>query len=120
MEVKDIGRAEFVRRLPARSDLERFIGEEIEWFSNQRGNVIGTIARGDKSKGWNYVVLKQTQTSEFHVCNAVCNFYNHEAARVDCMFAMVEAGQNRPAQFSQMTAETDRITKPEEGHTLHV
>jgi hypothetical protein len=99
MIVKDIGRAEFIRRLSQHSDLEHFIGNEVEWFTNKTGNIIGTIALGDKSMGWNYVILRRNRMGEFHVCDAVCDFYNHAAARVDLMFAMVGAGQSRRAQF---------------------
>ena len=91
MVVKDIGRAEFIGRLSLHSDLEHFIGKEVEWFTNKTGNVIGTIAQGDKSRGWNYVILKRDQLGKFHVCNSVCDFYNQTAARVDFMFAMVGA-----------------------------
>jgi hypothetical protein len=102
MVVKDIGRTEFIRRLSLHSDLEHFIGNEVEWFANKTGNVIGTIAQGDKSRGWNYVILKRNQMGKFHVRNSVCDFYNHAAARVDFMFAMMGAGQSRRAQFPRM------------------
>ena len=102
MIVKDIGRAEFVRRLSLDTDLEDFVGKEVEWFSNETGNIIGTIALGDSSRGWNYVILKRNRIGEFHVRNVVCDFYNHAAARVDLMLAMVGAGQSRPIQFPGM------------------
>ena len=31
--------------------------EQIEWFANTMGNIIGTIA-GKTDKGWSYAVLK--------------------------------------------------------------
>jgi hypothetical protein len=88
MVVKDIGRTEFIHRLSLNNDLEHFIGREVEWFSNKAGNIIGTIALGDKSRGWNYVILKRNQTGKFHVCDVACDLYNHAAARVDFLFAM--------------------------------
>jgi hypothetical protein len=88
MVIKDIGRAEFIHRLSLHSDLEHFIGKEVEWFSNQTGNIIGTIALGDSSRGWNYVILKLNRMGKFHVSNVMCNIYSHAAARVDFMFAM--------------------------------
>ena len=51
MIVKDIGRVEFIRRLSLHSDLEHFIGNEVEWFTNKTGNVIGTIALGRWAPG---------------------------------------------------------------------
>ncbi len=88
MVIKDIGRTEFIHRLPPHTDLEHFIGKEVEWFSNKRGTIIGTIALGDKSKGWNYVILQRKQTRQFQVCEVASDFFNHAAARVDFMFAM--------------------------------
>jgi hypothetical protein len=87
MVAKNIGRAEFIRRLLLHRDLERFIGKEVEWFSNRTGNIIGTIALGDANRGWNSVIFKRNQTGKFHVCNVVCDFYSRAAARVDFMFA---------------------------------
>jgi hypothetical protein len=102
MVIKAIGRVEFIRRLSLDSDLEHFIGKEVEGFSNRTGNILGTIALGDSSRGWNYVILKRNQLGKFHACDVVCDFYNHEAARVDFMFAMVGAGQSREKQFPRM------------------
>jgi hypothetical protein len=99
MVIKAIGRVEFIHRLSLDSDLEHFIGKEVEWFSNKTGNIIGTIALGDRTRGWNYVVLRRNEIGKFHVCDVVCDFYNHAAARVDFMFAMVGAGQRRRKQF---------------------
>ena len=102
MIIKNIGRPEFIRGLSLHSDLERFIGKEVEWFSNKTGNILGTIALGDSSRGWNYVILRRNQMGRFHVCDVVCDFYNHATAKVDFMFAMVGAGHSRRVQFSRM------------------
>jgi hypothetical protein len=102
MVIRAIGRAEFIHRLSLDSDLEHFIGKEVEWFSNKTGNILGTIALGDSSRGWNYVILRRNQRGKFHVCDVVCDFYNHAATKVDCMFAMVGAGQSRRVQFPRM------------------
>jgi hypothetical protein len=105
MVIKAIGRAEFIRRLSLDSDLEHFIGKEVEWFSNRTGNILGTIALGDKAKGWNYVILKRNPLGKFHACDVVCDFYNHGAARVDFMLAMAAAGQSRGEQFRRMACD---------------
>lgn len=102
MVIKNIGRAEFVRRLLPHGDLEHFIGREVEWFSTKKGNIIGTIALGDSNRGWNYIILRRNRTGRLHVCNVVCDFYNHAAARVDFMFAIVGAGQSQRVQFPRM------------------
>lgn len=93
MVITDIGRAEFIDRLSLHSDLERFIGEEVEWFTNKTGTIIGTIALGDSSKGWNYVILRRNRLGKFHVSNVASDFFNHAAARVGFMFAMAGLGR---------------------------
>ena len=102
MVIKAIGRAEFIHRLSLDSDLEHFIGKEVEWFSNRTGNILGTIALGDKGRGWIYVILKRNRQGKFYACDVVCDFYNYGAAGVDFMLAMVAAGQSRGEQFPRM------------------
>ena len=91
MVIKEIGRTEFKRSLSPHSDLELSIGKEVEWFSNKTGNIIGAIALGDQSRGWNFVILKRNQIGRFNVCGVACDFYNLAAARVDFRFAMALA-----------------------------
>jgi hypothetical protein len=43
MAIRATGRAEFIRRLSLKSDLERLVGKEVEWFANAAGNIISTI-----------------------------------------------------------------------------
>ena len=91
MVIKDIGRTEFVNHLSFHKDLEHFIGDEVEWFSNRAGNIIGTVARGDRNKGWNYVILKRNRGGAFQVRNVMGDFYNRAAARVAVVLAMKHA-----------------------------
>ena len=105
MVIRAIGRAEFIHRLSLDSDLEHFIGKEVGWFSNRTGNILGAIALGDKDRGWNYVILKRDQLGKFYACDVVCDFYNHGAARVDFMLAMVAAGRSQGEQFRRMACD---------------
>ena len=90
--IKEIGRREFIRHLSLENDLEHFIGKEVEWYANPTGSLIGTIAFGDRSRGWNYVIFKRNRAGRFHVSRVVCDFYDRAAARVDFMFAMIGGG----------------------------
>ena len=44
---------------------------------------------------------------KFHVCNAVCHFYNQTAARVDFMFAMAGLGRADGYSFPEWPANAD-------------
>ena len=89
MVTKAIGRVEFIRLLPLRSCLERFIGKGIEWFSNKVGNVIGIIALGDSNRRSNYVIFRRNKKANFVACDVRDRFCNQAAARVGLMHAMV-------------------------------
>ena len=54
--------------------------EQVEWFANTVGNIIGTIA-GKTDKGWNYAVLKGDRRGDFRVCNLGGDSFSFTAAR---------------------------------------
>jgi hypothetical protein len=85
MAIRTTGRAEFIRRLSLRGDLERLIGKEVEWFAGAAGNVIGTIALASRDRGWNYVVLRKNQLGNFQASNRRENLFSLNEARVDCL-----------------------------------
>jgi hypothetical protein len=103
MVINNVDRAEFIHLLPSQSDLESFVGKEVEWFSNTAGNVIGTIALGDRNRGWKYAILRRETMGKFHLCNVARDFYSQVAARIHCVFAMAAAGEivfwRRSARF---------------------
>ena len=104
MVINNVDRAEFIHLLSLQSDLESFVGKEVEWFSNTAANVIGTIALGARNRGWNYVVLRREKMGKFHACNVAREFYSQAAAKVHCVFAMAAAGEivfwRRSARFA--------------------
>jgi hypothetical protein len=88
MAIRATGRAEFIRRLSLQSDLERWIGKEVEWFADAAGNVIGTIALAARDRGWNYVVLRKNRLGNFQASNRREDLFSLDEARVDCLQAM--------------------------------
>jgi hypothetical protein len=90
MSVKTIPRSEFDRLLPQNPALENLMVEQIEWFSNRSGNLIGTIAEGKSVAGWNYAVLKRDKKGDFHVRKVMNDFFSLRAARVDLLISRVD------------------------------
>jgi hypothetical protein len=88
MTIRATGRAEFIRRLSLHSDLERWVGKEIEWFADAAGNVIATIALAARDRGWNYVVLRKNKLGNFQASNRREDLFSLDEARVDCLQAM--------------------------------
>ena len=59
MTIKTIPHSEFDRLLPDNPALENLMVEQVEWFSNKLGNLLGIIAEGKSVAGWNYAILKR-------------------------------------------------------------
>ena len=89
MSIKTIPRSEIERLLPYNSALEDIMMEQVEWFSNKSGNLLGTIAKGKSVAGWNYAVLKRDRKGDFRVRKVMDNFFSLKAARVDLMLSMI-------------------------------
>ena len=64
--------------------------EQVEWFSNRSGNLLGAIARGEGVAGWNYAVLKRDKKGDFHVRKVMNNFFSSKAAGVDLLLSMAD------------------------------
>jgi len=90
MTIKTIPRSEFDRLLPHNPALETLMVEQVEWFSNRSGNVLGAIAKGESVAGWNYAILKRDKKGDFHVRKVMNNFFNRNAARVDLLLWMTD------------------------------
>ena len=99
MSARSISRDEFVRCLGLHDDLERFVGKEIEWFADDTGNVIGTIALA--GRGWSCVILKRDKTGGFRVCTVRGSLYSVDAARADVLSEMKVAERTGQKVFPQ-------------------
>lgn len=96
MAFETIGREDFDRFLPPQLVLETLRMEQVEWFANPAGNIIGTIA-GKVENGWKYAVLARDRRGDFRVCNLGGDSYNLAAARSRCLIDM---------RVAEKTAET--------------
>jgi hypothetical protein len=88
MAIRATNRAEFIRRLSLRNDLERWVGKEVEWFVDAQRNIIGTIAIAARYEGWNYVVLAKNRLGKFQAASRRENLFSLDEAREDCLHAM--------------------------------
>jgi hypothetical protein len=88
MGIRTVLHSEFDRLLPHHPILERFMAEQVGWFSNPSGNLLGTIAGGRGVKSWNYAILKRDTRGEFHVRKVMTNFSSLTAARVCLLLSM--------------------------------
>ena len=88
MRIQTVPHSEFDRLLPHHPVLENFMVEQVEWFSNRSGTLLGTIAGGRGLTGWNYAVMKRDTTGDFHVRKVMTNFSSLTAARLCLLLSM--------------------------------
>ena len=96
MNIKIISRSEFDRLLAHHPALKNLMVEQVEWFSNRSGNLLGSIAEGERVAGWNYAILKRGKKGGFYVHKVMNNCSSSNAARVDLLISMAEIAIDEP------------------------
>ncbi len=90
MSFESISREQFDAFQPPSLVLKRLAVEQVEWFTNPVGNVIGTIA-GKDDDGWSYAVLKGDRNGNYHVCTLGGDTFSLRAARSRFLLDMAAA-----------------------------
>lgn len=93
--VKSIAQEKFNQVLEPQLAWHGVMQDEMEWFANKSGTIIGTIAGGKGKPTWQYVILKRNKFGRFQVCAVGENFYDLDAARTDFLLAMAAAKKTR-------------------------
>ena len=122
MNIRTIPHSEFNRLLPHNPALENLMVEQVEWFSNRSGRLLGAIAKGECLADWNYIILKRDKKGNFHIRKVMSNFFNLKAARVDLLLSMAEITIKQPALSVLFTAAIPSgswLTEPASGRTFH-
>ena len=109
MPFESIHREEFDRFLPPHLVLERLMAEQVEWFANTMGNIIGTIA-GKTDDGWSYAVLKGDRRGNYRVCTLGGDTFSLRAARSRFLLDMeaAEKAEEETARLERRKAMTHR------------
>ncbi len=93
------------------------MGEQVEWFSNRSGDVLGFVARGEGAAGWNHAILKRDKEGEFRVRKVMGNFFSLKDARVDLLLLM--AGVEKFDGADRGTANSQLASVPAELFALN-
>ena len=96
MIVKTISRSEFDQLLPHNPVLEHLMVEQVEWFANTSGNLLGTLAKGKGVSDCNYVILKRDQDGHFQVHKVMNNLLDLKTAKDDLLISMAELAIEQP------------------------
>jgi len=106
MSIRTILRSEFDRLLPHDPILEDYMLEQVEWFSNQSGTLLGAIAKGENHAGWNYAIFKQDRHGDFHIRKVMNNRLNLKAVRDELLVSMAGIAIDKPAPGIPSTSAT--------------
>ena len=85
--MRTINQSEFKQLFPYERQLTLFIGEGVEWFTDDTSDVIGIIGQGFSQKIWSYAILKRGQLGYFVVSNVGEYFFNIQMVRSNCLLA---------------------------------
>ena len=100
MPFENISREQFDAFHPPSLVLNRFTEEQVEWFTNTVGNIIGTIA-GKEDDGWSYAVLKGDRNGNYRVCKLGGDGFSLKAARSRFLLDM-EAAEKAEEELARL------------------
>ena len=92
MAISNISRDEFNRIFTFDSELAPYIGEEVEWYTDDAKKIIGVIARGVSGSCWSYAILRRNALGDFVASTLGRDFFvNLQIARAACLREMAAA-----------------------------
>lgn len=81
MRIRLISREEFDRFEPARAEEAEHVFEEVEWFADLHGHIIGVLARDRHDNDWAYVILGRDERGAFRAFENDVSFAARDEAR---------------------------------------
>jgi len=93
--VRPINRKEFNRLFPYTGELTPFIGEGVEWFTDDARRAVGIVGRSSSQLAWRYAVLRRSQFGDFKVAHLGEASADLPTIRDECQRAVAEA-ENEP------------------------
>jgi hypothetical protein len=94
MVIRKIRKFNFDQLLSWHGLLETFLGKQVEWFTDEASNIIGTIAGAEADKGWNFAILRRDRMGYFRMCHLRRDLYTLRTAKTDLRRSMARA-ENR-------------------------
>jgi hypothetical protein len=91
---ESIRKEKFDRFLPPNLGLESLMTWQTEWFANEAGTTIGTLAAGKMNEGWHYAVLGREKSGDFQVYKLGGDAFSLNDARAEFLLEMA-AAENR-------------------------
>jgi hypothetical protein len=77
--------------------MEKFVANEVAWFTDDDGSVFGTITEGKSRKSWGYVILGRDASGEVLLLDRRSNYRSWQVAALQFVLAIDTARQRRLA-----------------------
>jgi hypothetical protein len=65
MAIRPINQKEFERLQPTRKPMDRLVLEQLEWFANETGTLLGTVFFDPAENCWGWAMLDRDEQGEF-------------------------------------------------------
>jgi hypothetical protein len=81
MAIRSVSRDEFDKFKPARSPILEMTIEEVEWFADDGGIVIGVLARDRADDDWSAAILGRDERGQFRAIDMAVSVKTRDEAR---------------------------------------
>jgi hypothetical protein len=95
MVIRRFRKLNFDQLLSLHGLLETFLGKQVEWFTDEASNIIGTVAGAEADGGWNLAVLRRDRRGYFRMCHLKRNLYTLRTATIDLRRSMAKAENSK-------------------------
>jgi hypothetical protein len=101
MPIRAISRGDFEKFKPARHPILSVTIDEVEWFADDDGVVIGVLARDKSDKDWSIAALGRDERGEFRMIDGAVSIANQDDARTELKAKMEKALASGDKMFPQ-------------------
>lgn len=96
MAINRISRWEFTQLLQMPFPFATGIREQVEWWTNDAGTIVGTVAREKSEEGWQCVVFRRNGKGGFRVSTLLSGMESQQIASLRLLEVMGAAKSARP------------------------
>ena len=101
LAINPISRRQFDAFEPARVPIAGLVWEEIEWFADEAGNIIGVLTHDLKDDDWGYAVLGRDSNGVFRAIENDVSIERQDDARTRLVAEMERVAGTGRTVFPQ-------------------
>ena len=101
MAIKTITKVQFDAFSPARTPMATAIATEKAWFTDDAGNIVGTVMFDQSDKDWNYVILGRDERGALRWIEGDSSFSSQDEAEQRLTAAMSKIEESGKTVFPQ-------------------